>query len=167
MGKEYDGDFDESTKYWIFDNGYVDGDVKVREHWYITGKYRGSVHRDCNIKVKLNHKIPIALHNLRNYDSHLIIKEPGKFNLSQANVIPNRLGKCTNNINKSIFIFSFQCLSSSLDSLVNLGKDDFKYLKQECDSTISDLVKQKDLIPMSRLVVLKSSKKKYLPKKIL
>ena len=49
-------------------NDYVDGDVKVRDHCHIAGKYRGSAHRDCNIKVKLNHTIPIVFCNLKNYD---------------------------------------------------------------------------------------------------
>ena len=48
------------------------------------------MHRDYNINVKLNHKIPVVCHNLKNYDSHLIIQELGIFNL---NVIPNRLEK--------------------------------------------------------------------------
>ena len=38
------------TKCWICDNDYIDNNVKVRDHCHITGKYRGSVHRDCNIK---------------------------------------------------------------------------------------------------------------------
>ena len=37
---------------WICDNDYADGDVKVRDHCHIIGKYRGSAHRDCNVKVK-------------------------------------------------------------------------------------------------------------------
>ena len=52
--------------------------------------------------------------------------------------------------NKLSFIDSFQCLSSSLDSLVkNLGNDDFKYLSQEFDNNVLDLVKQKDFILMN------------------
>ena len=44
--------------------------------------------------------------------------------------------------NKLSFIDSFQFLSSSLDSLVkNLGKDNFKYLSQEFDNNVLDLVK--------------------------
>ena len=31
-----------------------ENDVKVRDHCHITGKYRDSAHRDCNINVKLN-----------------------------------------------------------------------------------------------------------------
>ena len=46
--------------------------------------------------------------------------------------------------NKSSFIDSFQFLSYSLDSLVkNLGEHDFKYLTQEFDNNVSELVKQK------------------------
>ena len=66
---------------WIWGNVYVEGDVKVRDHCHITGKYRGSAHRDCNIKVKFNHKTPIVFQNLKNYDSHLIMQELGKFDL--------------------------------------------------------------------------------------
>ena len=50
--------------------------------------------------------------------------------------------------NKLNFIDSFYFFSSSLDSLVkNLDKDDFKYLSQEFDNNILDLVKQKGFYP--------------------
>ena len=64
----------------------------IRDHCHIIGKYRGSAHRDCNINVKLNHKTSVVFHNLRNYDSHLIMQELGKFSL-KLNVIPNGLEK--------------------------------------------------------------------------
>ena len=94
MTKEDNEDFENenSTKCWICDNDYIDGDVKVRDHYHIAGKYIGSAHRDCNINVKLNHKIPVVFHNLKNYDSHLIMQELDKFNL-KLNVIPNGLEK--------------------------------------------------------------------------
>ena len=46
------------TKWWIYDNDYIDNDVKVRYHCHITGKYIVYAHRDCNINNKSNHKIP-------------------------------------------------------------------------------------------------------------
>ena len=73
MTKKDNEDLKNSTKCWICDNAYIDGDVEVRGHCHITEKYRGFAHRDSNINVKLNHKIPIIFHNLQNYDSHLII----------------------------------------------------------------------------------------------
>ena len=70
--------------------------------------YRGSAHRDCNINLKLNHKIPIVFHNLKNYDSDLIIVKLAKFNL-KINVTPNGLEKYmsftinnNNNINNNL-----------------------------------------------------------------
>ena len=45
MTKEDNGDFENSTNCWICDNDYTDGDIKVRDHCHITGKYRGSAHR--------------------------------------------------------------------------------------------------------------------------
>ena len=39
MTKEDNEDFENSTKCWICDNDYIDADVKVRDHCYITGKY--------------------------------------------------------------------------------------------------------------------------------
>ena len=77
------------------------------------------------------------------------MQELGKFNL-KTNVIPNGFEKHMNFTinNKLSFIYSFQFLSSSLDSLVrNLGKNNFKYLSQEFDKNVLDLVKQKEFYP--------------------
>ena len=52
MPEEDDEDFEKSSKYYVYHNDYVDNDIKVRDHCHITGKYRGSAHRDCNINVK-------------------------------------------------------------------------------------------------------------------
>ena len=51
-----------------------------RDHCHITGKYRGSAHQDCNLKLRINPKeikIPVIFHNLRGYDSHFIMQEIG------------------------------------------------------------------------------------------
>ena len=114
MTKEDNEYFKNSTKCWICDNDYVDNDVKVRDHCHIRGKYRGPAHRDCSINLKLNHKIPVVFHNLKNYDSHLIMQELGKFNL-KINVIPYGLDKYMSFTinNKLSFIDSFQFLCFS------------------------------------------------------
>ena len=54
-------------------------------------------------------KIPVIFHNLRGYDSHLIIKEIGKFDV-KVSVIPNELEKyMAFTINRNlIFIDSMQ-----------------------------------------------------------
>ena len=145
MTKEDNEDFENSSECWIYDNNYIDGDDKVRDCCQITGKYRGSAHRDCNINVKLNHKFPVVFYNLKTYDSYLIMQELGKFNL-KINVVSNGLEKYMSfSINNKLrFIDSFQFLNFSLDSLIkNLNKDDFKYLSQD----VLDLVKEKGLYP--------------------
>ena len=77
---------------WICDKLFDVGDNKVRDHCHITGKYRGAAHWSCNINLKLTKKIPVIFHNLRGYDSHLIIKEIGKFDV-KVSVIPNGFEK--------------------------------------------------------------------------
>ena len=92
---------------WICDSDYIDNGVKVKYYCHIAGKYRSCANEDCNINLRLNPKILVVFHNLKNYDSHLIMQELGKFNL-KINVIPNGLEKYmrfTVN-NKLIFIDS-------------------------------------------------------------
>ena len=78
MTKKYNEDCENSTNCWIYDNDYIDNNLKVRDHCHITVKPRGYAHRNCNINVKLHHEIPVVFHNLKNYDSHLIMQELGK-----------------------------------------------------------------------------------------
>ena len=50
--------------------------------------------------------------------------------------------------NKLIFINSFQFLSFLLNIFIkDLRKDDFKYLSQEFDNNVLDLVKEKGFYP--------------------
>ena len=49
-------------------------DDRVRDHDHFTGKFRGAAHNSCNLKYSLPKKIPILFHNLKNFDSHIIIQ---------------------------------------------------------------------------------------------
>ena len=44
--KEDNEDFKNCNKFWICDNDSVENDVKVRDQYHITGKYRSSAHTD-------------------------------------------------------------------------------------------------------------------------
>ena len=66
---------------WICDKLFDVGDDRVRDHCHITGKYRGAAHWSCNVNLNLSEKIRVIFHNLRGYDSHLIIKEISKFDV--------------------------------------------------------------------------------------
>ena len=47
---------------------------KVKDHCHITGKYRGSAYKKCNLKLVISKKLPILFHNLEGYDGHIILK---------------------------------------------------------------------------------------------
>ena len=120
----------------ISDKEYTDKDVSVRDHCHITGKFRGSAHQECNLKLRIKPediKIPVIFHNLRCYDSHFIMQQIGETAKNYAyknkkgkeqplkiNAIPNNMEKYMafmfgNHLN---FIDSFQFMRSSLDKLV-------------------------------------------------
>ena len=104
-------------------------DDKLGDHCHVSGKYRGVAHCSCDFNLKMSKKIPVIFHNLKGYDSHLIIKEIDKFNV-KVSVIPNGLEKyMAFAINRNlVFIDSVQFMNSSLDSLVeNLMDENFKY----------------------------------------
>lgn len=87
MTKEGDENFETSTNRLIRDDTFVKGDVEVRDHSHVTGKYRGSAHRNCDVNISLNYKVSIVFSNLKSCDVHFIMQELGKLNF-KVNVIP-------------------------------------------------------------------------------
>ena len=136
MTKEDEDKFKIADECHICNNKYTDEDIRVRDHCHITGKYRGSAHQECNLKLRVNPeevKIPVIFHNLRGYDSHFIMQEIGAIvkdyeytnNKGQKcqmniNAIPNNMEKYMAFMlgNHLTFIDSFQFMMSSLDKLV-------------------------------------------------
>ena len=60
------------------------GDDKVRDRCHMTGKYRCCAHSKCNLHVNYNNfKIPVVFHDLKGYDSHLIIYNAHQFESKQ------------------------------------------------------------------------------------
>ena len=151
--------------YWICNKLFDLGDEKVRNHCHVAGKFRGSVHFSCNANCQLSKKVPVIFHNLKGYDSHLIIKEIGKFNV-KVSVILNGLEKyMAFTVNKNlVFIDSMQFLNSSLDSLVkNLIDEDFKYLSEEFSGKFLELVKEKGVYPYEHMNSFKKFSEDKLP----
>ena len=68
---EHERSFKLSNKCWISDKLFVAADNKVRDQDHVTGKYRGSAHWICNLK--LTKKVSVIFHKLKGYDSHLIM----------------------------------------------------------------------------------------------
>ena len=150
----------------ICNKKYTDKDIRVRDHCHITGKYRGSAHQECNLKLRVNPeeiKIPVIFHNLRGYDSHFIMQEIGaivkkhtyKNNKGEEkqmiiNAIPNNMEKYMAFMlgNHLTFIDSFQFMSSSLEKLVsNLPKESLKYTSKKFKGEKFELMSQKGIYP--------------------
>ena len=115
----------------------------------MTGKFGDSAHWDCNINLKLTSRILVIFHNLRGYDSYLIMQEIGKFDV-KVSVISTGLDKhMAFTINKNLFfIDSMQFMNSSLDALIrNLSELDFKYSSQKMSGELLQLLKQKVVYP--------------------
>ena len=93
----------------------------VRDHCHITGKYRGAAHKACNLKLRLEPgktPIPVVFHNLRGYDSHLIMQAISKVK-GQMKCIPNNMEKYISfSLGQLRFIDSAQFLLTSLHRLV-------------------------------------------------
>ena len=131
MTEEEEHLFQQSNNCWICKKIIDNEDEK--DHCHITGKFRGSAHWDCNINFQVTKKIPVIFHNLKGYDSHLIVSELHKFN-SKFDVIPNGLEKYMAFFlgRDIVSIDSMQLINSSLDKLVkNLVDKDFKYFIEE------------------------------------
>ena len=160
---------------------YITGDVRVRDHCHVTGKYRGSAHEDCNLNFVLTNKIPVVFHNLKGYDSHFIMQEignivkknayfdkEGKKHEMSINVIPCNmekylafmLGHCL------VFIDSFQFMSSSLSNLVNnLPAEAFKHTGQVFQGEQLSLMTKKGVYPYDYMNSFEKFEDSRLPKK--
>lgn len=134
-----------SEKCYICNEEYTDKNYKVRDHCHLTGNYRGAAHKTCNLTLRDKQKeVPVIFHNLRGYDSHLIIKAyeggediscvPTNFEKMMAFTI-----KKANKI-KLRFIDSFQFMGTSLERLVeNLAKPSNELVKKRVVNLVDSL----------------------------
>ena len=90
---------------------------RVRDHDHRTGKYRGPAHLKCNINYYTNRYLPVVCHNLRGYDSHLIIDQIYSLYPNQdIQAIPCSYEKFMSfKIGELKFIDSFQFMASSIE----------------------------------------------------
>ena len=185
MMKDDEEKFQKAEECHIYDKKYTDKDIRVRDHCHITGKYRGSAHQECNLKLRVNPdevKIPVIFHNLRGYDSHFIMQEIGEIVKKHAytnkkgekcqiniNAIPNNMEKYMTFMlgNHLVFLDSFQFMSSSLEKLVsNLPKEALKYTSKMFKGDKLDLMAQKGVYPYDYMDSFNRFEETQLPNKV-
>jgi hypothetical protein len=132
------------------------GKDRVRDHCHVTGKIRGEAHNDCNINYKFMGRIPLVFHNLRGYDSHVIMQAIGTIQGKSLKCIPNSMKKYISfSLGCMDFIDSFQFMSSSLEKLVdNLAKEGptkFHHMTEYFGTEKIDLLLRKQVYPYEYL----------------
>ena len=104
----------------------------VKHHDYMTGRYRGAAHNECNFKLKQNAKtapIPVIFHNLKGYDGHLLMQAITRVQ-GEIKCIPTNTEKYISfSLGILRFIDSVNFMQSSLDKLVK-GKNEFPIMKK-------------------------------------
>ena len=184
MTEKNEQEFKKATTCHICDKKYTEKDTRVRDHCHITGKFRGSAHQECNLKLRINPKeikIPVIFHNLRGYDSHFIMQEIGKIvkeytykdkkgEVKQMNInaIPCNMEKYMAFMlgNHLTFIDSFQFMSSSLDKLVsNLPAGALKYTSKRFQKEKLNLMTRKGIYPYDYMDSFEKFNKTELPTK--
>ena len=159
--------YKKATKCHICYKPFTQTNLKVRDHCHYTGLYRGLAHLLCNFRYKIPSYIPVVIHNLSGYDTHLFIRELGA-HTSEIGVIAknkedyisfsikvpvekyvDKNGEEKDKLIELRFIDSFKFMSSSLDSLtrnlVRGGKKLFGF--QDYSELQYDLLTRKGVYP--------------------
>jgi hypothetical protein len=122
----------------------------VRDHCHITGKYRGATHNGCNLKLRLSAvktHIPVVFHNLRGYDSHLIMQAISQ-EQGQVICIANNMEEYISFSLRSLrFIDCTQFLQASLNKLVSACPKEAFTITRTFQPNNTDLLMKKGVYP--------------------
>lgn len=128
-------------------------ELRARDHCHFSGKFRGITHTKCNLKFQFTRQIPVIMHNLSGYDSHLFIKKLAQGMRGDITIIPTNSEQYISftkvvwssvhnlNIREKIrlkFIDSFRFMPESLSKLASLIPPDKKrILHSTCEKDYS------------------------------
>ena len=154
--------------------------IPVRDHCHMTGKYRGSAHKNCNFRLQISAekiKIPVVFYNLKGYDGHLIIEGMGDIIRENdlrgeeplnINVIASNAEKyITFKIGKHLkFIDSYQFMASPLANLAKALPDNkYIYTSEAFSGEKLDLMKAKGVYPYDYMDSFQKFSQTQLPKR--
>ena len=136
MTPEDEEKFRVATHCWICRNKLTD--ETVRDHDHISGRFRGAAHNDCNLQLKFDPKtwkLPIFFHNLRGYDSHLIMQAVTDEFQRVSCIAQSSEKYMTFTLNQLSFYDSAQHMMGSLEALA-ASLSDCSITKEYFDQTL-------------------------------
>ena len=177
MTEEQEAEFQAATHCYMCEELFYEEEnwCKVRDHNHATGEYRGAAHFSCNLNKRRTTHIPVFFHNLRGYDSHLIMQGIHRFaEKKRISVIPNNMEKYVSfQLGNLRFLDSLQFFGpgASLDALGG-NLSEFPYLKEHFDKVWSfnkpedvNLLCQKGFYPYSYMNSFSKFEETSLPQK--
>ena len=146
--------FESATK--CFACGKKLKDDRVRDHCHFTGRYRGALHSQCNLKLRQRpFVIPVFAHNNSGNDSHMFVKDEDEVSCIPQNeekymsfskdvlvdVVDGRNIYVTLNFNDS-----FRILGKSLASLVEITTE-FRHTDKKFTKEQQEVLRRKEVYP--------------------
>ena len=133
---------------------------KVRDHCHFTGRYRGALHSECNLKLgRKTMVIPVFAHNNSGYDSHMFVKRFADMEGGIGCIVDNEEKYITFSKNvlvdvvedenvyvKLKFLDSFRFTGKSLASLVGTTTR-FTHTDKHFTSYQQELLRRKEVYP--------------------
>lgn len=168
---------------WVCDLPFSHKNKRVRDHCHFSGLYRGAAHAKCNLQIRQKHVIPIVMHNLSGYDSHLFIKQLALNIKGDITIIPNNaenyisftkvVDKSTRKFEERVklkFIDSCRFMPASLSELASLLPADKKrILRNECTEKYSleqiAMLERKGVFPYDYIDCVQRLQENKLPSK--
>lgn len=176
---------DPNTKCFICEQSFELNEVRHRDHCHFTGKFRGVAHSECNLNYQESRTIPVIIHNLSGYDSHMLIKQLALKMSGDITIIPLNAEEYisfTKTVNNSTFghemrekiklkfLDSFRFMPESLAKLASLiPANEKKILYEECGKNYSTkqiaLLERKGVFPYDYVDSLERLSETSLPSK--
>lgn len=155
---------DLSNVCFICEKPFALSEQRHRDHCHFTGKFRGVAHARCNLNFQETRTIPVIMHNLSGYDSHLFIKQLALKITGDVTIIPLNAEEYisfTKTVETSTprktkiklkFLDSFRFMAESLSKLSStIPRSEKRILYAECEKTYSPnlirMLEQKGVFP--------------------
>ena len=111
---------------------YTIENKKIRHHNNINGNFISPLCNECNLKLQYKPFLPIYLHNLKGYDSHLFITALFKYGYQQEEKTKKIFVSCIPNNDQKYISFSKNII---VDNIKFIDKKTNKLIKKKKKKT--------------------------------